>query len=93
MSHLNYFDFRDDMPLSCRHCGWTGLGRDTLLEMSSEVAAVLDRECPKCFRIVLVLPFPTYEQTRAAAEAGNEETMRMCEAHGITFTRPPRRPH
>jgi hypothetical protein len=89
----DYFEFRDDMQVSCRHCGWAGPAGETILEMSSEVAPVLDRECPNCLHIVLVVPFPTFEQTRVAAEAGNEEAIRMCHVYDIAFTPPPRRPH
>jgi hypothetical protein len=61
--------------------------------MTSDVAAVLDRECPNCLGIIFVLPFPTSEQTRAAAEAGNEEALRMCRLYGIDFTPPAPRPN
>ncbi len=93
MSVIEYFDFRDDMAVTCPHCGWSGRAGDTFLEMSSEVAPVLDRECPRCLHIVLVVPFPTIAQTRAAAEAGNEEAIRMCRTQAIDFTEPPPRRH
>jgi hypothetical protein len=93
MSILEYFDFRHDMPLSCDHCGWTGPAGETLLDWTFEVAPVLDRECPQCLTILLVLRFPTNQQTREAAEAGNEEAIRMCRMYMIEFTPPPRRPH
>ena len=57
MSLIAYFDFRPDMPLSCDHCGWTGKAGETLLDWTSEVAPVLDRECPQCLTLLLVLRF------------------------------------
>ena len=91
MSVLDYFDFRDDMSAKCEHCGWTGRGGDTLLEWTSEAAAMFDRECPECFHVVFGLLFPTEGQIRAAAEAGNEEAIRMCRLYAIDFT--PAKPH
>ena len=31
--------------------------------------------CPDCDSMLLIVPFPTYEQTRAAAADGNEEAI------------------
>jgi hypothetical protein len=93
MSVVEYFDFHPDIPVTCPHCGWSGRAGDTYREMSSATVPVLDRECPKCWWIVLEVPFPTFAQTRAAAEAGNEEAIRMCRTQAIDFTEPPPRRH
>jgi len=72
---IDYCDHRDDMPVTCRHCGWSGLAREGLIEMH-EKTPVVDRECPKCFHILLTMPFPTFDQVKAAA--GNEEAARTA---------------
>lgn len=62
------FDSQRDAPRTCPSCGWTGLpdahldGREDLLEAC----------CPECGLMILVVPMPTFAQTRAAAAAGNQ---------------------
>jgi hypothetical protein len=91
---VDYFDYRDDMPVTCPACGWSGLAKETSVELYENVP-VIDRECPGpvCFQIVLSMSYPTLAQTRAGAEAGNEEAIEMCRTQNIEFTPPPRRPH
>jgi len=90
----NYFDYRDDMQVTCPACGWSGLAKETSPELH-ENAPVIDRECPapQCLQIVLTMSYPTLAQTRAAAEAGNEEAITMCREQNIEFAPPPPRPH
>src|SRR4051812_7680742 len=65
--HLNYWDYDRDAALTCPSCGWSGLGADH----ENYFEELLDVSCPKCDRMLLIVAFPTIEETRAAAAAGN----------------------
>ena len=60
--------YSESAPLKCEACGWEGLIRDGDIEPYTES---FDVSCPKCERMLLVVPYPTVEETRAAALAGN----------------------
>jgi hypothetical protein len=66
-----------DTPLTCAACGWTGYGSDH----EHVHGNLLDVSCPECGTTILIVPFPTLEQTQVAADAGNtgaqEELPRM----------------
>ena len=64
--HVGYWAYDRDAPLACG-CGWSGAGADNE-EHSREL---LDVRCPACGTILLIVPYPTIEETRAAAAAGN----------------------
>lgn len=78
---VEYFDYSDDMPLKCPVCGWSGPAKDAPKELHS--SPLFDRSCPECWKMLLIVPFPTFEQTRAAAKAGNAEAIRMCREQNI----------
>lgn len=64
---IAFWDYERDAPVTCPACGWTGPasdGEDVHREL-------LDVCCPQCDRMVLIIPFPTIEETRAAAADGN----------------------
>ena len=56
------------MPLSCGSCGWSGKGSEGEEELYSDL---YDVSCPACGHMLLIVPYPTVEETRAAAAAGN----------------------
>jgi hypothetical protein len=65
---LDYWDYDAQASLTCPICAWSGRGEgleDTFKE-------VMDVKCPQCDHMLLVITYPTIEQTRAAAAAGNE---------------------
>src|SRR5215204_647628 len=64
--HLNYYDYDPDAALTCPSCGWSGQRGAT--EFFNEL---FDVRCPECDQILLIVPYPTSEETRAAAAAGN----------------------
>jgi hypothetical protein len=67
---VSYWDFdmhRGD-PLTCPSCGWTGDAED-YKDFHSDLFDVC---CPECDRMILVVPFPTVAETRAAAASGNQ---------------------
>ena len=62
----NYWtEYSATMTLTCPACGWTGLAKDAPLEMYEDL---VDRSCPECWKMLLIVPHPTGEQTRAAAQ-------------------------
>lgn len=62
-----YWEYDRDAPVACPTCGWSGAAK------SGEQAhdELLDVKCPKCSQMLLIVPLPTVEETRAAAAAGN----------------------
>ena len=64
---LNYWDYDRDATLTCPSCGGTGRGADN----EDYFEELLDVRCPECDRKLLIVAFPTIEETRAAAAAGN----------------------
>ena len=70
---VNYYkEFSEEMPLVCPKCHWTGAAKDG---DRGEHKDVFDVSCPKCSKMLLVVPFPTGEQVREAAAAGNVDAM------------------
>ena len=65
--HLNYWDYDGDSGLTCPSCGWSGRGggHERYFE------ELLDVRCPQCNRMLLIVSFPTIEETRSAAATGN----------------------
>jgi len=58
-------------PFSCT-CGWEGTFGDLRPEM---FRTLTHYECPGCLDIVCCVPFPTDDETAAAAGAGNPEAI------------------
>lgn len=65
---IAYWDYDETAPVRCSECGWVGPG----LHGQRFFRELLDVTCPECDRMLLVVPFPTTAETRAAAEAGNQ---------------------
>jgi hypothetical protein len=66
--YVNFWDYDRDAVVSCPSCGWTGRPGDN----EGIHRDLLDVCCPECKRMLLIVPFPTGAETRAAAAAGNQ---------------------
>jgi hypothetical protein len=60
--------YDDDVPLSCFDCDWAGRTADGSKDLHDELFHV---SCPQCGQMLLVVSYPTLEQTRLAADGGN----------------------
>jgi hypothetical protein len=58
-----YTEYSKAMPLVCDGCGWSGPAKEACMEMYDDL---FDLECPTCLKMLLIVPYPTGEQTRAA---------------------------
>ena len=67
-----YTEFSEEMPLVCPKCHWTGPAKDGA---RGEYKDLFDVSCPKCSKMLLVVPFPTGEQVREAVAAGNVDAI------------------
>lgn len=67
---VNYYDYRQVETVECR-CGWSGPPGP----YEDYFDELLDVTCPKCETMLLIVPFPTLDQTRAAAAAGSDEAI------------------
>jgi len=70
----NYLDYKSDMPLNCPVCGWAGKADLAEREMHNDL---FDISCPECSKMLLVVPYPTYDQVKDAAAAGNQEALQQ----------------
>ena len=55
---------------TCPSCGWQGVADGMDMELYAELA---DYSCTECDDMILIVSFPTMEETRTAAAAGNEK--------------------
>ena len=69
----SYWDYDDQAELTCPACGWRGRAKDADREHFSEL---FDVSCPACDQMLLIVSYPTLEETREAAERGNEDAQR-----------------
>lgn len=67
-----YSDWQDEV-FTCRQCEWTGTVGVQDLE-AGDVAAII--ECPKCYKSLGVVLYPSLQDTREAAEQGHEEAIK-----------------
>jgi DNA-directed RNA polymerase subunit RPC12/RpoP len=76
---IRYWDFvsADDTSLTCPECGWVGSGKGQM----ELYADLFDVCCPKCGYMIFIILFPTVDETRAAAAAGNQRA--VVELRGI----------
>lgn len=65
--HPSYWDYEPDASLECPACGWSGPASGH----EEPFRGLFDVKCPECDRILLVVGYPTSEETRTAASAGN----------------------
>lgn len=70
--HAEYYEDWRHWPLTCT-CGWTGRAQESMYDFESRYLLVLD--CPECDRSVLLVNYPTEDQVRAAAVAGNPDAV------------------
>jgi hypothetical protein len=63
---------RDDEPVTCLQCSWSGFGRDLSIELFSELIEV---NCPNCDRHIQILSFPTKKELVEEAAKGNQEAI------------------
>jgi hypothetical protein len=66
------YDFDDAMPLQCDRCGWTGPASAGDKDFFDEL---FDISCPKCDAMLLIVPYPTSEETKKAAAEGNQRAL------------------
>lgn len=67
-----YHDFDPAAVLTCGRCG----ARAVAGENREYHGELFDVRCPRCHPALLIVPYPTDEETRAAAAEGNEEAQR-----------------
>lgn len=70
MTGVPYYSDWLDTSYTCRECDWQGTGREADQELFTDLIQV---DCPSCFGRLFLVVFPTAEETRQAATAGNEE--------------------
>jgi hypothetical protein len=68
-THVKYFEFDSDRIVTC-DCGWSGKAGHGNRE---DYRALYDISCPNCDRMLFIVAYPTHEETREAASAGNRE--------------------
>lgn len=67
-----WWDYERGSQISCPLCGWTGTAGTDLEELFSEL---LEVRCPACFQLLLYVVYPTLQETRDAAAAGNQQAI------------------
>jgi tetratricopeptide (TPR) repeat protein len=75
---LRYYQYDKEAPLECATCGWSGRSEEGDVGHFDEV---FDVSCPDCDAMLLVVGWPTLEETREAAERGNPEARRALRDH------------
>ena len=69
----SYFADNDTETLMCPVCGWSGRARAAGKEYFREL---MHYECPSCRKVLRIVPYPTVDEMRAWAAAGNEKAIR-----------------
>jgi len=65
-----YYDYDADAELTCPACSWRGtIGPDEYFE------ELFDVRCPACEQMLLIVAYPTHDETRVAAAAGNPKAI------------------
>lgn len=68
-----YFDDYKSETFACPDCGWSGGYKELALEMHRDLT---DGSCPHCDKMLIIVSYPTSEEIREAAAAGNEDAVR-----------------
>jgi hypothetical protein len=55
------YDYDEQAPLECPVCHWAGLAGDGAREYYREL---FDVSCPRCDNMLLIVPYPTDEETK-----------------------------
>jgi hypothetical protein len=66
---IRYYDFDNKQIIECPVCGWSGLP-DGYKNYYNDLFDVC---CPKCDKMILIVGYPTEEETKEAANKGNQE--------------------
>jgi DNA-directed RNA polymerase subunit RPC12/RpoP len=69
--HPYYADW-ETRQFRCGSCGWSGDAAQMPSELHTEL---VDYSCPRCDRMILIVPLPTLGDIRAAAAAGSPEAV------------------
>jgi tetratricopeptide (TPR) repeat protein len=70
---LRYWQYDRHAELHCPRGDWTGTGEEAVTNLWDELFDVC---CPVCDKMLLVVGYPTLEETREEAARGNEEAQR-----------------
>jgi hypothetical protein len=70
---VGYYDYEDEDRLVSPQCGWAGPVKDADMELFKEL---LEVSCPRCGEMLLIISFPTWEQTEEAARKGNRKALK-----------------
>ncbi len=73
MTGVPYYSDWRGATHSCSGCDWQGTGSEADQELFTDLIQV---DCPSCFGRLFLVVFPTAEDTRLAAAAGNDEAQR-----------------
>jgi len=68
-----YFSNWRSRTWQCPECAWAGTGADLAMEQFAELQEL---HCPRCDHKFGLLLHPNLEETRAAAQAGNDEALK-----------------
>jgi hypothetical protein len=74
----NYYDYDEPEMIECPQCRWVGSGAEGSGEYYREL---FDVSCPRCDKMLLIISYPTIEETKAAAAAGNPRALEAM--HGV----------
>ena len=69
---MNYYDYNKNQILTCKHCLWSGEAKDGSIEYFDQLFVV---DCPNCLEppSLIMVDYPTIEETKEAAAKGIEE--------------------
>ncbi len=70
---LRYYDYEREAEITCPKCGWSGRPGDH----EEYYEQLLDVCCPKCGTMLLIVSYPTIDETRAAAAQGNKQAVEV----------------
>src|SRR4051794_3083823 len=99
--YVRHYDFDPASEwIDCGECGWKGVASQASIEL---FAALCELECPTCGHRLIVIPYPSHDETRAAAAGGNERAQlelvsvdqveaRWKKAAAVALTRPSQLP-
>jgi len=67
-----YYEFDEGAQVDCPDCGWSGTGADADREFFNEL---FDLRCPQCDVMILIVSYPTIDETKAEAARGNPQAI------------------
>ncbi|CAA9343916.1 MAG: hypothetical protein AVDCRST_MAG93-6787 [uncultured Chloroflexia bacterium] len=69
---VRYYDYEENEELTCPRCGWNGTAKEGDTESYGEL---FDVSCPKCDQKLLIVSYPTRDETEEAAKGGNKQAL------------------